>query len=68
MTAGFFNDLMTPFKGVAKDNNLRADLSIEKLRSLKPCFDKKVRPEPGHADPRQLHAADRRCIGRAAGQ
>lgn len=45
--AGFFNDLMTPFKGVAKDNNLRADLSIEKLRSLKPVFDKKVRPEQG---------------------
>jgi acetyl-CoA C-acetyltransferase len=44
---GFFNDLMTPFKGVSKDNNLRADLTIEKLRSLKPVFDKKVRPEQG---------------------
>jgi acetyl-CoA C-acetyltransferase len=42
--AGFFNDLMTPFKGVARDNNLRADLSIEKLRSLKPCFDKTSAP------------------------
>ena len=30
---GFFTDLMTPYKGVAKDNNLRADLTIEKLRS-----------------------------------
>ena len=49
--AGFFNDLMTPFKGVARDNNLRADLSIEKLRSLKPCFDKKVRPEQGTLTP-----------------
>jgi acetyl-CoA C-acetyltransferase len=49
--AGFFNDLMTPFKGVVKDNNLRADLSIEKLRSLKPCFDKKVRPEQGTLTP-----------------
>jgi acetyl-CoA C-acetyltransferase len=45
--AGFFHDLMTPFKGVSKDNNLRADLTIEKLRSLKPVFDKKVRPEQG---------------------
>lgn len=45
--AEFFNDLMTPFKGVSKDNNLRADLTIEKLRSLKPVFDKKVRPEQG---------------------
>ena len=35
---------MTPFKGVTKDNNLRADLTIEKLRSLKPVFDKKVAP------------------------
>lgn len=45
--AGFFNDLMTPFKGVGKDNNLRADLTIEKLRGLKPVFDKKVVPEKG---------------------
>jgi acetyl-CoA C-acetyltransferase len=45
--AEFFNDLMTPFKGVNKDNNLRADLTIEKLRSLKPVFDKKVAPEKG---------------------
>ncbi|MDT8991813.1 acetyl-CoA C-acetyltransferase [Curvibacter sp. APW13] len=48
---GFFNDLMTPYKGVSKDNNLRADLTIEKLRSLKPCFDKKVRPEQGTLTP-----------------
>lgn len=44
---GFFTDLMTPFNGVARDNNLRADLSIEKLRSLKPVFDKKVAPNKG---------------------
>jgi acetyl-CoA C-acetyltransferase len=44
---GFFTDLMTPFKGVAKDNNLRADLTIEKLRTLKPVFDKKVAPNQG---------------------
>ncbi len=48
---GFFNDLMTPFKGVTKDNNLRADLSAEKLQSLKPCFDKKVRPQQGTLTP-----------------
>jgi len=48
---GFFADLMTPFKGVTKDNNLRADLSIEKLRSLKPCFDKKVAPGQGTLTP-----------------
>lgn len=44
---GFFNDLMTTFKGVTRDNNLRADLTIEKLRSLKPVFDKKVAPSQG---------------------
>ncbi len=44
---GFFTDLMTPFKGVTRDNNLRADLTIEKLRSLKPAFDKKVAPDQG---------------------
>ena len=44
---GFYTDLMTPFKGVAQDNNLRSDLTIEKLRSLKPAFDKKVAPGQG---------------------
>lgn len=44
---GFFADLITPFKGVSKDNNLRGDLTIEKLRSLKPVFDKKTRPGQG---------------------
>jgi len=44
---GFFTDLMTPFRGLTRDNNLRADLSIEKLRSLRPAFDRKVAPEQG---------------------
>lgn len=44
---GFFTDLMTPFKGLTQDNNLRAELSIDKLRSLKPAFDKKVAPGQG---------------------
>ncbi len=48
---GFFADLMTPFKGVSKDNNLREGLSIEKLRSLKPCFDKKIAPGQGTLTP-----------------
>ena len=45
--SGFFVDLMTSFKGVSRDNNLRADLTLEKLASLKPVFDKKVAPEQG---------------------
>ncbi len=48
---GFFADLITPFKGVSKDNNLREGLSIEKLRSLKPCFDKKIAPGQGTLTP-----------------
>jgi acetyl-CoA C-acetyltransferase len=37
---GFLNDLMTPWRGLARDNNLRADLTLEKLASLKPVFDR----------------------------
>ncbi|MBI5334884.1 MAG: acetyl-CoA C-acetyltransferase [Burkholderiales bacterium] len=48
---GYFADLITPFKGLTRDNNLRADLTIEKLRSLKPCFDKKVNPGHGTLTP-----------------
>ncbi|WP_163696452.1 acetyl-CoA C-acetyltransferase [Mycolicibacterium sarraceniae] len=35
---GFFDDLVTPFLGVYRDNNLRADSSAEKLATLKPVF------------------------------
>lgn len=37
---GFFNDLMTPFMGLTRDNNLRPDSSVEKLAKLKPVFGK----------------------------
>ncbi|SIT36513.1 putative acyl-CoA thiolase [Paraburkholderia piptadeniae] len=37
---GFLNDLMTPYRGLARDNNLRGDLTLEKLASLKPVFDR----------------------------
>jgi acetyl-CoA C-acetyltransferase len=37
---GFFDDLVMPYQGVARDNNLRADSSIEKLAALKPAFDR----------------------------
>ena len=37
---GFFNDLIAPFRGVERDNILRADTSLEKLATLKPAFDK----------------------------
>ena len=34
----FFDDLVTPFLGLYRDNNLRPDSSVEKLASLKPVF------------------------------
>lgn len=38
--AGFFDDLITPFLGLERDNNLRADSTAEKLAKLKPAFGK----------------------------
>ncbi|CAD5107261.1 acetyl-CoA C-acetyltransferase [Zestomonas carbonaria] len=37
---GWQNDLMTPFLGLTRDQNLRADISLEKLSTLKPVFEK----------------------------
>ncbi|TCP57330.1 acetyl-CoA C-acetyltransferase [Tamaricihabitans halophyticus] len=34
----FFDDLVTPFLGLSKDDNLRADSTAEKLAKLKPVF------------------------------
>ncbi|MFD5277761.1 acetyl-CoA C-acetyltransferase [Pseudarthrobacter sp. NPDC058362] len=36
--SGFFDDLVTPYRGLARDSNLRADTSLEKLATLKPVF------------------------------
>jgi acetyl-CoA C-acetyltransferase len=38
--AGFFEDLIVPFRGLARDGFLRPDTTLEKLASLKPAFDK----------------------------
>jgi len=35
---GFLNDLVTPFLGLERDQNLRPDTSVEKLAKLKPVF------------------------------
>ncbi|GAB3177919.1 acetyl-CoA C-acetyltransferase [Nesterenkonia halophila] len=35
---GFFDDLVTPFRRVAKDDNLRPDSTLEKLATLSPVF------------------------------
>lgn len=38
---GFFDDLITPYLGLSRDNNLRPDSTVEKLSKLKPVFGKK---------------------------
>jgi acetyl-CoA C-acetyltransferase len=35
---GFFDDLVTPYAGLERDQNLRPDSSVEKLAKLKPVF------------------------------
>lgn len=36
--AGFYEDLVVPFRGLKQDNNIRRDTSMEKLAKLKPSF------------------------------
>lgn len=37
---GWHDDLLTPYLGLTRDNNLRADLSLEQLAKLKPVFER----------------------------
>ncbi|WP_149195152.1 acetyl-CoA C-acetyltransferase [Luteimonas suaedae] len=37
---GFFDNLVVSFRGLARDNILRPDTSIEKLATLRPAFDR----------------------------
>jgi len=39
--AGFFDDLLVPFRGLKRDGFLRPDTSMAKLAALKPAFDKR---------------------------
>ncbi|WP_435298700.1 acetyl-CoA C-acetyltransferase [Timonella sp. A28] len=43
---GFFNDLVTPHRGLTQDQNLRADSTREKLAELPPVFGKNLNVEP----------------------
>ncbi|MGJ8528004.1 acetyl-CoA C-acetyltransferase [Maritalea sp.] len=38
---GFHDDLVVPHAGIVRDNNVRADSTMEKMSSLKPSFDRK---------------------------
>jgi acetyl-CoA C-acetyltransferase len=37
---GFHDDLLVPCAGVLRDNNVRADTSLEKMATMKPAFDR----------------------------
>jgi acetyl-CoA C-acetyltransferase len=43
--AGFFDDLLTPYRGLTRDSNLRVDTTPEKLATLKPVFGKNLGAE-----------------------
>jgi acetyl-CoA C-acetyltransferase len=40
---GWQDDLLTPFLGLTRDNNLRPDASLEKLTSLKPAYERSAK-------------------------
>jgi len=40
---GWHDDLVTPFLGLTRDNNLRPDLTLEKLAALKPVFERSAK-------------------------
>ncbi|MCG2622108.1 acetyl-CoA C-acetyltransferase [Arthrobacter sp. I2-34] len=42
---GFFDDLITPYRGQLRDGNLRPDTSLEKLAKLQPVFGKSLGEE-----------------------
>ena len=41
--SGYMDDLIVPFAGVFQDNNLRQDISLEKIAALKTAFDRSDR-------------------------
>jgi acetyl-CoA C-acetyltransferase len=41
--SGYMDDLVVPCAGVYRDNNLRPDITLEKLATLKPAFEKSER-------------------------
>ena len=38
--SGFYDDLVVPFAGLERDNNVRADTTLSKLAALKPVYDR----------------------------
>jgi acetyl-CoA C-acetyltransferase len=48
---GFFSDLVIPFLGLDKDNNVRPDTTVEKLAKLRPAFDPNGTITAGNSTP-----------------
>lgn len=48
---GFYADLVVPYLGLATDNNVRADTSMDKLAKLKPSFAKDGTLTAGNSTP-----------------
>ncbi|HWU11539.1 MAG TPA: thiolase family protein [Streptomyces sp.] len=48
---GFYDDLVTPLDGLARDEGVRPDSSVEKLAGLKPSFRKDGTITAGNASP-----------------
>lgn len=44
--SGFFDDLVTPFRGLTRDDNLRPDTSMARLAGLAPVFGKRLATTP----------------------
>lgn len=40
---GFMDDLVFPYAGVFRDNNVRADIDLEKMATLKPAFERSAK-------------------------
>ena len=59
---GFFDDLLTPYLGLTRDQNLRPDSTLEKLAQLKPVFGKgRGRHDDGRQLARRSPTAPRPC-------
>lgn len=48
---GFYDDLVTEFRGLKQDNNVRRDTSLEKLAKLRPSFDAQGTLTAGNSTP-----------------
>jgi acetyl-CoA C-acetyltransferase len=54
---GFFDDLLTPYLGLTRDQNLRPDLTIDQLAKLAPVFGRNS-GGPGEGDPATMTAGN----------